>query len=330
MRETPPQHTGLPPSVRRWQERQQRREVRMKRAEGPAVPVLATMLVGVLLALVAGWLAWGWQRRSLFSPVPQAASQVQRTDQTVASSTSLRNAAEQLNQRLEALQINRAWFKRLMEAADAGTVMEQDAWLVLIQQLPLPLHLRLGRLRERDLYPFYNALEEDGIDPQLFEHTVHGQLEQFIRIADLDASNWTTEPWRQLWLATALDLQPAFRRQDITVMKDAEASRPATGHGYLQPGESAVFKVDIQPDALEAATPDRAGLASSGYRLTAQLFGSEAMKLMIFKNGMTPDTLDHLPVEKEITFSPGDDLNLLITNKGLAGGFYSYKIPAID
>lgn len=330
MRGTPPQHTNLPPSVRRWQERQQRREVRMKRAEGPAIPVITTMLLGVLLALTAGWLAWGWQRRSLFSPAPRAASRVQRTDQTAASSTSLRNAAEQLNQRLEALQINRTWFKRLMEAADASTAADQDAWLVLIQRLPLPLQLRLGRLQERDLAPLYDALEKDGIDPQLFEHAVHGQLEQFIRIADLDASNVTTEPWRQLWLATALDLQPAFRRQNITVMKDAEASRPATGHGYLQPGESAVFKIDIQPDSLQATTPDRAGLASSGYRLTAQLFGSDAMKLMIFRNGTTPDTMYHLPVAKEITFSPGDDLNLLITNKGLAGGFYSYKIPAIE
>ena len=329
MRGTPPQHTNLPPSVRRWQERQQRREVRMKRAEGPAIPVITTMLLGVLLALTAGWLAWGWHRKSLLSSAPRAASQVRGTDETVTPSTPPSNAAEQLNQRLEALQINRTWFKRLMEAADASTAADQDAWLVLIQRLPLPLQLRLGRLQERDLAPLYDALEKDGIDPQLFEHAVHGQLEQFIRIADLDASNVTTEPWRQLWLATALELQSAFRQKTITVVKNAQDSRPIAGHGYLEPGESDVFKVDIQFNSSQAATPND-DLVNNDHHLTIELFGSNAMKLMVFRDGIVPDILDHLPIEKEIPFSPGDNLSFLMTNKGLAGGFYSYRILPIE
>ena len=316
MRDTP-QQSRLPPSVRRWQERQQRREVRMRRAEGPAVPVIITMLLGVLLALAGGWLAWSWNRKSLSSLASQAVSQVRNNaDDNSESSGSPSNAAEQLNRRLEALQINRTWFRRLMQAAEATAVADQEAWLVLIQQLPLSLQLQLGRLRDRDLRLFYRSLEQDGINHQLFEQAVHTRLAQFIKISDLDESDLTVEPWRQLWLATAIELQSDFKPKLIKLVKGSQDSRPIISHGYLEPGESAVFKIEMPGVGVDNA------LVDDGHYLTTELFGSNAMTMTVVRNGTIVTTSDDLPVEEKLPLSLDDDLSILIANQGLAGGYY--------
>ncbi|MGB1621496.1 MAG: serine/threonine protein kinase [Synechococcus sp.] len=215
--------------------RQSRAELRAQGAEGKVWPVLLVLAVSAVVGLGLGWalLSRGGGNGSESSIGNEA---IAPTPQTTVSSSDT-DQRQQLMRRLRALQIDRSWFLSLVDRSvqlrasetlagaspDAAWVALAEEWVARLEQLPPDLRRRLGGLRDADWQQQQQALVAQGLSPRVVEQLISAAARDLLP-GDGEGQP-PREPYRQLWIATAID-----RLQDVSVDQVKAVSTAPTNH----------------------------------------------------------------------------------------------------
>jgi serine/threonine-protein kinase len=243
---------------------------REEAAEGGLWPVLIAL---VLSAIAGTALGWWWLGRDQLPQAPQQFSGLQ--DQTASLPPSEVDQRQQLLNRLRALQVDRAWFLRLVDAALLAQYPEQkgrlpgasaedaplrkvwnelaDDWLARVEQLPLATRGRLGSLGPEDWQRSRKTLLDQGISAAVLEQLVSGNAQNLL--PGSAGKGIPPEPFRQLWYAAAEQTLSGLRVDPIVASSGAaqivSADVPANGVRLfpikLPPGHSLALGVNGTP-----------------------------------------------------------------------------------
>ncbi|MEB3332043.1 MAG: protein kinase [Synechococcaceae cyanobacterium] len=205
---TPP---ATPPPLSR------RLDAREEAAEGGLWSVLIAL---VLSAVVGTTLGWWWLSRSRSVPAPGPDA---RLEQPASLPPAEVDQRQQLLARLRAMQIDRGWFLRLVDASLLAQYPERrgrlpsdsledaplrkvwnelaEEWLARVEQLPMPIRRRLGSFNEGDWQSRRRGLEQQGLNSEVLGQLVTGSARNLLPGQTGDSI--PAEPYRQLWFAAA-------------------------------------------------------------------------------------------------------------------------------
>lgn len=219
---------------------------REEAAEGGLWPVLIALVLSAVAGTALGW--WWLSRGTLRLPGPADVS-----EQTTSLPPAEVDQRQQLLNRLRALQIDRSWFLRLVDAALLNQYPERrgrppgdgledaplrrvwndlaEEWLARVEQLPLVLRQRLGSFSDADWTGRQRALVAQGLSPSVLRQLVSGSARSLL--PSLVGPDLPPEPFRQLWYAAAqqtlenLRIEPIDAPSETTQVQTAEV--PASG-----------------------------------------------------------------------------------------------------
>ncbi|MFN6133389.1 MAG: serine/threonine protein kinase [Synechococcaceae cyanobacterium] len=221
---------------------------REEAAEGGLWPVLIALVLSAIAGTALGW--WWLGRDQAPQPPPQFSG---LQDQTASLPPSEVDQRQQLLNRLRALQVDRGWFLRLVDAALLAQYPEQkgrlpsasaedaplrkvwnelaDDWLARVEQLPLTIRGRLGRLGPDDWERSRKTLLDQGISAAVLEQLVSGNAQNLL--PGSAGRGMPPEPFRQLWYAAAEQTLSGLRVDPIVassgVAQIVSADVPANG-----------------------------------------------------------------------------------------------------
>jgi serine/threonine-protein kinase len=298
-----------------------REEAREEAAEGGLWPVL----IALVLSAVAGTaLGWWWLSRGSLSP-PGPAEVGERSSSLPPAEVDQR---QQLLNRLRALQIDRGWFLRLVDAALLNQYPERrgrppgdgledaplrrvwndqaEEWLARVEPLPLALRQRLGSFSDADWSGRQRELVAQGLSPSVLRQLVSVSARSLLPShpgADLPA-----EPFRQLWYAAAqqtldnLRIEPIDAPSQTTQVQTAEV--PASG--------ARLFAIRV---------PANHGLALG-------VSGTPLLQMSLFAADGTPLAPRGPLRVVTVGSQKGSPVQLLVTNDGVAPTRISLSLRA--
>ncbi|MEB3200728.1 MAG: phosphotransferase [Synechococcaceae cyanobacterium] len=221
---------------------------REEAAEGGLWPVLIALVLSAIVGTALGWWALSRDR-----PGPSATGQELGLPQGGSLPPSEVDQRQQLLNRLRALQVDRGWFLRLVDASLLAQYPEQkgrlpgagpedaplrkvwndlaDDWLARVEQLPLELRSRLGRFGSGDWERSQKQLVAQGLSPVVLQQLVSGSAQNLL--PGSGGQEIPPEPFRQLWYAAAQQVLAELRLDPIVATsREAQivsAEVPANG-----------------------------------------------------------------------------------------------------
>ena len=312
-----PSARPLPPPAARL-----RSEDRDAAAEGGIWPVVMAL---VLSAVVGTALGWWWLSRGR-SPAPST------PDAALQLPSSLPPAEidqrQQLLNRLRAMQVDRAWFLKLVDASLLARFPErggrlpgdslEDAplrrvwnelaqeWLARVEQLPLEIRRRLGSYGNADWERRQKGLQQQGLSSAVLRQLVSAQAQNLL--PGRAGSDMPPEPFRQLWYAAAEQSLASIQIEPI----QAQPQQPQVLTAPVGAGGARLFPIRL---------PD-------GYRLVLGVNGSPLMQMSVFAADGTllepsgPLLVVSLPAQQR---SP---VQVLVTNEGVAPALITLSLRA--
>jgi len=299
----------------------QRADLREQQAEGGLWPVVIALLLSAVVGTALGW--WWLSRGKQAEPRPDAALQLPSS--LPAAEVDQR---QQLLNRLRAMQVDRAWFLRLVDASllaqfpERGGRLPSDAasdaplrkvwnelaeeWLARVEQLPLELRRRLGSFSEADWQRRQQALVSQGLSTNAIRQLVSGSAQNLLpgRVgADIPG-----EPFRQLWFAAA---ELGLANVQIEAI-EAQPLQTRVVSAQVEAGGARLFPIRLP----------------AGFRLVLGVNGSPLMQMSVFAasgellEARGPLRVVSLPAQAK---SP---LQLLVTNDGVAAGLITLSLRA--
>ena len=298
-----------------------RLEEREEAAEGGIWPVVIALVLSAVVGTALGW--WWLSRGRVALTTPDAALQLP---------TSLPPAEvdqrQQLLNRLRALQIDRGWFLKLVDASLLAQFPERggrlpgdsleeaplrkvwnelaEEWLARVEQLPLDIRRRLGSYTNGDWERRQQSLVSQGLSPAVLRQLVSGSAQNLL--PGRPGADIPAEPFRQLWYAAA---EQGLANVQIETIQ-------------AQPLETRVLSAQVEAGGARLF-PVR---LPAGYRLVLGVNGSPLMQMSVF--GPDGDLLEakgplrvvSLGVQKR---SP---VQLLVTNEGVAPALITLSLRA--
>ena len=307
--------TSTPAPARR------RQELKEEAAEGRLIPVV----IGLVAALLVGTgLAWLITNRGRVAN-PAASPGLQLPSSLPPAEVDQR---QQLLNRLRALQIDRGWFLKLVDASllaqypERGGRLPTDSlddaplrkvwselaedWLSRVEQLPLELRTRLGGFSAGDWRRRQGELVAKGLSAPVVQQLVSGSAQNLL--PGRSASEIPPEPYRQLWYAAA---EQALAKVSIEVIQ-------------ARLGQTNVVSASV-PAAGARVFPVRLPASS---RLVLGVNGSPLMQMSVFgADGQVLEARGPLRVVSLGTVSRSP-VQLLITNEGLAPSLLTLSLRA--
>ena len=296
-----------------------RQELKDEAAEGRLWPVVLALVVSAVLGTGLGWFLLSRGRVA----GPTATPSVQLPSSLPPAEVDQR---QQLLNRLRALQIDRGWFLKLVDASllaqypERGGRLPSDSlddaplrkvwnelaqeWLSRVEQLPLELRTRLGRFTPADWRRRQAALGQQGLSGSVLEQLVSGSAQNLL--PGRSAGDIPPEPFRQLWYAAAEQGLANVRIEAI----------------QAQPGETRVVSASV-PAGGARLFPIRLPLES---RLVLGVNGSPLMQMSVFgADGTVLEARGPLRVVNlgAVERSP---VQLLVTNEGLASALITLSL----
>lgn len=298
-----------------------RQELKEEAAEGRLWPVVIALVVSVVLGTGLGWLLLSRGRVA----GPTAGPSVQLPSSLPPAEV---NQRQQLLNRLRALQIDRGWFLKLVDASllaqypERGGRLPGDSlddaplrkvwnelaedWLSRVEQLPLELRTRLGRFTAGDWRRRQSALVSQGLSGAVVEQLVSGSAQNLL--PGRSAGEIPPEPFRQLWYAAAeqglADVRIEAIQAQLGETRVVSASVPAGG--------ARLFPIRLPPQS----------------RLVLGVNGSPLMQMSVFgADGAVLEARGPLRVVNigAVQRSP---VQLLVTNEGLASALITLSLRA--
>ena len=298
------------PPAPRPRSRDEEREVA---AEGGLWPVLVAL---VLSAVVGTAIGWWWLSGGRFSgPAPDTTS-----EQPATLPPGEVDQRQQLLDRLRALQVDRSWFLRLVDASLLAQYPERrgrlpsdsledaplrkvwnelaEEWLARVEQLPLALRQRLGSLNQGDWSRRQQALLNQGIAEPVLRHLVSASARGLL--PGRSGEDMPGEPFRQLWYAAAdqvlenLRIEPIQASSATTQVLSAEV--PAAGARLfvirLPAGHGLALGVNGTPLLqMSVYAADGSSLEASGPLRVVSLPAGKAaspVQLIVSNDGVAP------------------------------------------
>ena len=236
--EPEPELVGTP-RARRVRDREQG-------AEGRLWPVVSALALSALVGSAIGWFVL--KRTSPAAPALDGVSQ----QPAVSVPSAELEQRQQLISRLQALQVDRGWFLRLVNASkrsseslDDGSIRGgwtdlAEEWLARIEQLPPAIRAQLGRFQDRDWELLRSVLVNKGVHALVVESLV----DFFAKKLSLDESltAQSRDPFRQLWLASAINNLNDF---EFETLKFGESYQPRRLL-RITPGAIRLFVIEFQ------------------------------------------------------------------------------------
>jgi len=298
-----------------------RADEREEAAEGGVWPVVIALVISVVVGTALGWL---WLSRGKFVlPKPQTSLELPSSLPPAEV-----DQRQQLLNRLRALQVDRAWFLKLVDAGllaqfpERGGRLPSDSlddaplrkvwnelaeeWLARVEQLPLDIRGRLGSFSEGDWQRRQSALVSQGLSPSVLRQLVSGSAQNLL--PGRPGSDIPPEPFRQLWFAAA--------EQSLTNVQ-IEAIQ-------AQPLETRVLSAQVDAGGARLF-PLR---LPAGYRLVLGVNGSPLMQMSVFSaDGSLLEAKGPLRVVS-LGAQPRSPVQLLVTNEGVAPGLITLSLRA--
>ena len=302
----PPPAVAGPDSLRR------RYEEREEAAEGGFWPVLIALVLSAVVGTAVGW--WWLSRGKVATPPPGGVPELPSS-----LPPSEVDQRQQLLNRLRAMQVDRAWFLSLVDAALLAQYPERNGrlpsdsledaplrrvwneqaeeWLARVEQLPLPLRRRLGNFSATDWEARQAGFVRQGLSPAVLRELVSASVQNLLPSRASQAM--PPEPFRQIWYAAAeLTLEnlriepieaPSGTAQILTAEVPASGARlfpirlPA-GHGLaLSVNGSPLLQMSVfsaEGTPLEARGPLRV--------VTLGSQKSSPVQLLLSNDGVAP------------------------------------------
>jgi serine/threonine-protein kinase len=302
--------------------RRLRGEERELQAEGSVWPVVMAL---VLSAVVGTALGWWWLSRG-------TSSEQNTPDVALELPSSL--PREEVNQRqlllnrLRAMQVDRAWFLKLVDASllarfpERGGRLPTDApedaplrqaWnelaeelLARVEQLPLALRQRLGRYSNADWERRQSQLESQGLSPPVLRQLVSANAQDLL--PGRSGTAVPPEPFRQLWYAAA---EQSLSNLQIEAIQ-ARPLQTEVRNSSVAAGGARLFPVR----------------APEGHAVVLGVNGSPLMQMAVFAaDGTLLEPRGPLRVVSlgEQSRMP---LQLLVSNDGVAAGGITLSVRA--
>ena len=297
---------------------QRRRKQRQEQdVEGRIGPVVVALVVAALLSTGLGWLLLSRGKVAAPTEAPSLSLPSRLPSAEV-------DQREQLLNRLRALQIDRRWFLKLVDASllDRGGRLPGDGqddaplrrawndiaedWLSRVEQLPLDLRTRLGRLTNGDWRRFQDAVVQRGLSAKVVEQLVSGSAAALL--SDRFGPEMPPEPFRQLWYAAA---EQALSSVKIEWLQP-KPGRPLTVSASVPASGAQVFPIKVP----------------QGSRLVLGVNGSPLLQMSVFDaQGQVLEDRGPLRVVSlgEVTHSP---IQVLVTNEGLSTALLTLSLRA--
>ena len=296
-----------PAVVRHSTPSRRRKRQQEQDAEGRLWPVVVALVLAALVGTAVGWLLLS--RGKVTGPTALPSFRL-RSSLPAAEI----NQREQLLNRLRALQVDRRWFLKLVDASflERGGRLPSDSqadaplrkvwselaedWLSRVEQLPLQLRPRLGNLTATDWNRRQQGLVAQGLSPEVVQKLVSGSALNLLNGSQ--AAEIPAEPFRQLWYAAA---EQALGNLQIELIK-GQRNSTKTLSARVPAGGARVFPIQVP----------------SGSRLVLGVKGSPLMQMSVFAaDGQLLEARGPLRVVSlgEVKRSP---VQVLISNDGLS------------
>ena len=298
-----------------------RADEREEAAEGGVWPVVIALVISALVGTALGWL---WLSRGKFV-LPKSPTSLELPSSLPPAEVDQR---QQLLNRLRALQVDRAWFLKLVDAGllaqfpERGGRLPSDSlddaplrkvwnelaeeWLARVEQLPLDIRRRLGGFSEGDWQRRQSALVGQGLSPSVLRQLVSGSAQNLL--PGRPGSDIPPEPFRQLWFAAA---EQSLANVQIEAIQ-------------AQPMETRVLSAQVDAGGARLF-PVR---LPAGYRLVLGVNGSPLMQMSVFSaEGSLLEAKGPLRVVS-LGVQPRSPVQLLVTNEGVAPGLITLSLRA--
>jgi len=278
----------------------------------------------VLSAVVGTALGWWWiSRGRVANSTPDAALQLPSS--LPAAEVDQR---QNLLNRLRAMQVDRAWFLKLVDASllaqfpERGGRLPSDAaddaplrkvwnelaeeWLAKVEQLPLEIRRRLGRLSMGDWQRRQQALVSQGLSPDVLRQLVSGSARSLL--PGRDGAEIPPEPFRQLWFAAAEQSLANVQIEPI----DAQPLETKVLSAQVDAGGARLFPIRLPV----------------GHRLVLGVNGSPLMQMSVFAaDGSQLEGRGPLRVVS-LGAQPRSPVQLLVNNDGVAPAMITLSLRA--
>ncbi|MCP9860036.1 MULTISPECIES: protein kinase domain-containing protein [unclassified Cyanobium] len=289
-----------------------RYEEREEAAEGGFWPVLIALVLSAVVGTAVGW--WWLSRGKVATPPPGGVPELPSS-----LPPSEVDQRQQLLNRLRAMQVDRAWFLSLVDAALLAQYPERNGrlpsdtledaplrrvwnelaeeWLARVEQLPLPLRRRLGNFSATDWEARQAGFVRQGLSPAVLRELVSASVQNLLPSRASQAM--PPEPFRQIWYAAGeltlenLRIEPIEAPSGATQVLSAEVPasgarlfpiRLPAGHGLaLGVNGSPLLQMSVfsaEGTALEARGPLRV--------VTLGSQKSSPVQLLLTNDGVAP------------------------------------------
>jgi serine/threonine-protein kinase len=299
-----------------------RGEDRERAAEGGLWPVVIALLISAVVGTALGW--WWLSRGQSSRPsTPDVALQLPSSLPPAEI-----DQRQQLLNRLRAMQVDRAWFLKLVDASLLAQFPERggrlpgdtledaplrkvwnelaEEWLARVEQLPLEIRRRLGSYSNADWDQRLRGLADQGLSGEVLRQLVSAQAQNLL--PGRSGSGMPPEPYRQLWYAAAEQSLSSIQIEPI----QARSSEPQVVSAPVSAGGARLFPIRLP----------------EGYRLVMGVNGSPLMRMSVFAaDGSLLEPSGPLRVVS-LPPQPRSPVQLLITNEGVAPSLITLSLRA--
>jgi serine/threonine-protein kinase len=299
-----------------------RQEDKEAAAEGRLWPVVLALVLSAVVGTALGWLLLG---RGKAPNVNDATNPLQLPASLPPTEVDQR---QQLLNRLRALQIDRGWFLKLVDASllaqypERGGRLPSDSlddaplrkvwnglaeeWISRVEQLPLEIRTRLGSFSGGDWDRRQSGLVAQGLSSDVLQQLVSGSSQNLL--PGRSGGGIPPEPFRQLWYAAAEQVLGGVQIQPI----QAALGQLGVVSAEVAAGGARLFPIRLPPDS----------------RLVLGVNGSPLMQMTLFgADGSVLEGQGPLRVVSLVKVGRSP-VQLLVTNTGVAPAMLTLSLRA--
>ena len=299
-----------------------RQEEKEAAAEGRLWPVVLALVLSAVVGTALGWLLLG---RGKAPNVNDAGNALQLPASLPPTEVDQR---QQLLNRLRALQIDRGWFLKLVDASllaqypERGGRLPSDSlddaplrkvwtglaeeWISRVEQLPLEIRTRLGSFSGGDWDKRQSGLVAQGLSSDVLQQLVSGSAQNLL--PGRSGGGIPPEPYRQLWYAAAEQVLGGVQIQPI----QAALGQMGVVSAEVAAGGARLFPIRLPPHS----------------RLVLGVNGSPLMQMTVFgADGSVLEGQGPLRVVSLVKVGRSP-VQLLVTNTGVAPAMLTLSLRA--
>ncbi len=300
-----------------------RQQVKEEAVEGRLWPVVVALVLSAVVGISLGW--WLLGRGKAPAANDGADTQLKLPASLPPAEVDQR---QQLLNRLRALQVDRAWFLKVVDANLLAQFPEREGrlptdaledapfrkvwnelaeeWLSRVEQLPIGIRRKLGSYSSSDWEGQQRRLVAQGLSPSVLRQLVSGNTQSLL--PGRSSQDIPPEPFRQLWYAAAEQTLQSLRIESI----QAATGQARVLSAELDASGARLFSIKVP----------------AGNQIVLGVNGSPLMQMSIYDaEGALLEPKGPLRVVS-LGVVRGSQVQLLISNDGVAPALITLSLRA--